>query len=93
MNEQFDYLLSSEVIEHLPNPDEFLQKIKGLFRKEALITTPKRDYYKQPDLYHFKEYSIFEFESLLEKYFKSFQIRASEYHLYGWVRNEDEKDQ
>ena len=93
MNEEFDYLLSSEVIEHLSNPDEFLQKIKALFRKEALITTPKRDYYKQPDLYHFKEYSIFEFESLLEKYFKSFQIQASEYHLYAWVRNEDERHQ
>lgn len=93
MNEQFDYLLASEVIEHLSNPDDFLQKIKGLFRKEALITAPNRDYYKQPDLYHFKEYSIFEFESLLEKYFKSSQVQASEYHLYGWVRNEDEKDQ
>jgi len=86
MSERFDYLLASEVIEHLPNPDEFLQKIKGLFRKEALITTPNRDYYKQPDPYHFREYSIYEFESLLEKYFKSFQVQASEYHLYAWIK-------
>ena len=86
INEQFDYLLASEVIEHLPNPNEFLQKIKGLFRKEALITTPKRNYYKELDPYHFREYSIFEFESLLEKYFKNFQVEASEYHLYAWVK-------
>ena len=86
INEQFDYLLASEVIEHLPNPNEFLQKIKDLFRKEALITTPKRNYYKELDPYHFREYSIFEFESLLEKYFKSVQVQASEYHLYAWVK-------
>lgn len=51
-----------------------------------MITTPKRNYYKGLDPYHFREYSIFEFESLLEKYFKSFQAQASEYHLYAWVK-------
>ncbi len=86
INKQFDYLLASEVIEHLPNPNEFLQKIKDLFRKEALITTPKRNYYKELDPYHFREYSIFEFESLLEKYFKTVQLQANEYHLYAWVK-------
>ena len=86
VKEQFDYLLASEVIEHLSNPDEFLQKIKGLFGRDALITTPKRDYYKKSDPYHFREYSIYEFESLLEKYFKNFQVQASEYHLYAWIK-------
>jgi len=93
INEQFDYLLASEVIEHLSNPDEFLQKIKGIFRKEALVTTPNKDYYKHIDPYHMKEYNIYEFENLLKKYFKIFQVQKSDYHLYGWVRNEDEKDQ
>jgi glycosyltransferase involved in cell wall biosynthesis len=86
VHEQFDYLLASEVIEHLSIPDEFLQKIKGLFRREALITTPKRDYYKEPDPYHFREYSIYEFENLLKKYFKRFQVQVNEYHLYGWIK-------
>jgi len=89
MSEQFDYLLASEVIEHLPNPEEFFEKVKDLFRREALITTPKRDYYREIGSYHFKEYSIFEFENLLEKYFKSVHVQANEYHLYGWVRNEN----
>lgn len=86
MNAGADYLLSSEVIEHLSNPDEFLQKIKNLFKKEALITTPKRDYYRELDQYHFKEYSIFEFKSLLEKHFEIFQVQESKFHLYAWVK-------
>jgi len=88
VDEKFDYLLASEVIEHLPSPDKFLEKIKELFKKEALITTPKRDYYKQPDPYHVWEYSFYEFEGLLEKHFKNVQVQASKYKLYGWVKNE-----
>jgi len=86
VNEQFDYLVASEVIEHLTNLDDFLQKISKLFRKEELITTPNKDYYKKPDPYHVKEYSIFEFESLLGKYFQAFQIQRTEYHLYAWIK-------
>jgi len=86
VNQQFDYVLSSEVIEHLSNPDEFLEKVKSLFRIEALITTPNKDYYGKTDTYHFMEYSIFEFEKLLEKYFKNFQIEASKYNLYAWIK-------
>ena len=86
VNAGADYLLSSEVIEHLSNPDEFLRKIKNLFKKEALIRTPKRDYYRELDQYHFKEYSIFEFKSLLEKHFEIFQVQESKFHLYAWVK-------
>ena len=86
-NEQFDYLLASEIIEHLPNPNDFLQKISKLFRKEALITTPNKDYYKQPDPYHVKEYSIYEFESLLGKHFREFKLQPTKYYLYAWVKN------
>ena len=86
INEQFDYLLASEVIEHLSNPDGFLQKIKGLFRKEALVTTPNKDYYKHIDPYHMKEYNIYEFENLLKKYFRTFQIKHTQYHLYAWIK-------
>jgi len=85
----FDYLVSSEVIEHLQNPDEFLEKISGIFRKEALITTPKRDYYKEICSYHFKEYSIFEFENIIEKYFNNFEVYLSDHHLYAWIINKN----
>jgi len=86
LNAEADYLLSSEVIEHLSNPDEFLQKIKNLFKKEALITTPKKDYYRELDQYHYKEYNLFEFKSLLEKYFEIFQVQESKFHLYAWIK-------
>ena len=86
INEQFDYLLSSEVIEHLSNPDEFLQKIKGLFVKEALITTPNKNYYSDPDRYHLREYCIYEFENLLKKHFLIFHIYSTKYHLYAWIK-------
>ncbi len=82
----FDYVLCSEVIEHLPNPDEFLEKVKSLFRIEALITTPKKDYYRQTGKFHLTEYNIFEFENLLEKHFENFQVEATEYHLYAWIK-------
>jgi len=85
VNEQFHYLLASEVIEHLSCPDAFLRKVKELTTKEALITTPKRNYYKQPDPHHVREYSICEFESLLEKYFETFQIQSNEHHMYAWI--------
>ena len=86
VNEQLDYLLASEVIEHLSDPDDFLRKIDQLFRREALITTPNKNYYKQPNPYHVKECSIYEFESLLEKYFQAFQLQPTEYHLYAWIK-------
>ncbi len=86
VGDPFNYLLASEVIEHLPNPDEFLQKIKCLFRKEALITTPNKNYYKQPDPYHLREYTIYEFESLLEKHFRRFQIQFNKNNLYAWIK-------
>ena len=82
---QFDYLLASEIIEHLPNPIEFLQKIKKLFKRESLITTPNRIYHEKPDPYHFKEYNEKEFLLLLKKHFSKVQIEANGTHLYAWV--------
>ncbi|MBW8003050.1 MAG: glycosyltransferase [Planctomycetes bacterium] len=89
VNEQFDYLLASEIIEHLPDADKFLQKIKGLFKKEAFVTTPNKNYYNRMDPYHTKEYSIYEFELLLEKYFEISQFNSTEHHLYAWIKNKD----
>jgi hypothetical protein len=85
---QYDYVVASEIIEKLPHPDGFLEMFKNLFRIEALITTRKRDYYAQPSVHHFREYSIWEFESLLEKHFRDFRVGISGCHLYGWIKKE-----
>lgn len=85
MNGQFDYLIASEIIEHVATPECFFRKIRNMFKVEALITTPKINYYKKIDPHHVQEYNIYEFESLLEKYFKNFKIDNSENHLYGWI--------
>jgi len=82
---KFDYILASEIIEHLPNPDEFLEKIKNLFTKEAMITTPDRVFHEKPDPYHFIEYNKQEFANLLKKHFSQVQIETNGVHLYAWV--------
>ncbi|MCK4994579.1 MAG: glycosyltransferase [Candidatus Omnitrophica bacterium] len=88
----FDYVLASEIIEHLEEPENFLKKLKRLFKKAAVITTPRRDYYRQIDYYHFREYSKFEFESLLGKFFNKVRIFETEQHLYAIIELEVTND-
>jgi len=82
----FDYLLASEVIEHLPDPDKFLKHIKGLFEKEALITTPNKTVRKTIDPHHFREYTKDELRELLRKHFDTVQIDKRGYNLYAHVK-------
>lgn len=87
--EQCDYILASEIIEHIPDVDGFLQKIAKLFKKEALITTPIKNYYTEPDRYHLREYNYYEFENLLQKYFTVSQIHCPVNYetMYAWVEH------
>ena len=82
---RYDYVLASEIIEHLPNPEEFLQKIKALFTKEALITTPNKIYHEKLEPEHFIEYNEQEFLNLLKKHFSKVQVETNGVHLYAWV--------
>jgi len=84
INTKFDYLLASEVIEHLPNPDKFLKKIKSLFREGALITTPKKK--GKIDIHHYREYTRKEFEELLDEYFDFVDVCVGKQNLYAWVK-------
>jgi len=40
LEEIYDYIVISEVLEHLPNPEQLLSKLKGKFRKKIIITVP-----------------------------------------------------
>jgi len=40
INGNFDYILSSEVIEHMPKPEELITLVKGKFNKHLIISIP-----------------------------------------------------
>jgi methionine biosynthesis protein MetW len=40
LTDTYDYIIVSEVIEHLPKPEELMAKLKGKFRKYLIITIP-----------------------------------------------------
>jgi 2-polyprenyl-3-methyl-5-hydroxy-6-metoxy-1,4-benzoquinol methylase len=41
---KFDYIVCSEVIEHVDNPELFLRKINNMTKKWAIITTPNSEF-------------------------------------------------
>ena len=40
----FDYIIMSDFIEHIPDPEKVLMKLKGHFRKGIIITIPNTGY-------------------------------------------------
>jgi len=42
---QFDYVVTSEVVEHIPHPEEFIQKAWTLAEKSLLVTIPNIAYW------------------------------------------------
>lgn len=73
---KFDLILCTEVVEHVPNPNQFIKLITANLRSKGwlLLTTPNRDnwlthlgYYRQFDseVGHLRRYSVAEISSLL----------------------------
>ena len=67
-------VVSSDVIEHLPNPVPLLETIRDLMRdaRVGIVTTPERDRVRGPDHFgppdnshHVREWNLPEFETLL----------------------------
>lgn len=40
LDETYDYIIFSEVLEHLPKPEEVMQRVKGKFTKYLIVTIP-----------------------------------------------------
>jgi methionine biosynthesis protein MetW len=40
LTQTYDFIIASEVIEHLPRPEELMVKLRGRFRKYLIITLP-----------------------------------------------------
>lgn len=45
LTRKYDYIVLSEVLEHLPNPEQLLINVKGSFTKGLLISIPNIGYY------------------------------------------------
>ena len=43
--QDYDYIILSEVLEHLPNPEEVVIKVRNRFRKALLVSIPNIGYY------------------------------------------------
>ena len=43
--EVYDHIIISEVLEHIPNPEALLSKVKGRFRTSLIISIPNSAYY------------------------------------------------
>jgi 2-polyprenyl-3-methyl-5-hydroxy-6-metoxy-1,4-benzoquinol methylase len=72
----FDFIVSSDVIEHLQYPSKMLLEIKRILTKagQVNISTPIRLTEFPNDKMHVKEFFPDEFKNLLKKYFKSISI-------------------
>lgn len=67
-----DVVVSFETIEHLKNYQSFLKEIKRVLRKDglAIISTPNKETYPPGNIFHIKEFSLEEFETMLQSHFK-----------------------
>jgi len=72
----FDIIISSDVIEHLSEPETFLDEVKRLLKSKgfSVIGTPIKFSEKPLDPMHVYEYFPYEFEELLKKYFSTVEL-------------------
>ncbi len=45
LREVYDYIIVAEVLEHLPNPESLMLKLKGKYLKSLFVTIPNVGYY------------------------------------------------
>jgi 2-polyprenyl-3-methyl-5-hydroxy-6-metoxy-1,4-benzoquinol methylase len=81
-NHKSDAIIALQLIEHLKNPELFLNKASSLLKKDGvcIISTPNsltQSYNENP--YHYKEYNADELSDMLNKYF----TKVTVYGLHG----------
>ena len=81
----FDYVISTELIEHLSEPEKLLTEMKKVWNKtgKVVISTPIKFTDKPLDKNHVTEYFEEEFKNLLKPYFNHFNIKIS--HPVFWM--------
>lgn len=86
----FDIISSFETIEHLKNPDKYLNELKRVVREEGIvfISTPNKEVFREKNPFHFKEFEKQEFISFLKSYFKSVLILEQANGLASCIKGE-----
>jgi len=88
-NDCFDYVVSSDVIEHLEEPDKMLAEIKRVYNGngKVVITTPLRFTEEPLDRMHVQEFFESDFRKLLCKYFNAIKIIKSHPVVFMELQN------
>lgn len=75
----FDYILASEIIEHLSSPKKMLTEIKRVLKPkgQAIITTPVKLFKTPEDPMHVCEYTPSELHQIILKHFTTVKITTS----------------
>ena len=71
-----DVVVSFETIEHVPDHKEFLSEAKRVLKKNGLliISTPNKNVYSPGNPFHAKEFTLKEFKTTLEEFFKNVEV-------------------
>ena len=72
----FDFIVSFETLEHLEKPEQAIHEFKRVLKSDGIliISTPNIENYTKDNLYHKHEFTLSEFQSLLNKNFKNIMI-------------------
>lgn len=86
----FDVIVSFETIEHVPDPEFFLQAVRGVIRDDGLFvcSTPNPDHAgrnSEQNPYHLSEMPFVAFEALFARYFR-IEERYHQSHSTAYLR-------
>jgi len=75
----YDYVLASEIIEHLDQPKKMLIEIKRVLKPKGIviITTPVKLFQKPEDSLHVQEFTVKDINQILRQYFSQIKIITS----------------
>ena len=74
----FDWVISFQVIEHIPNDDLFVKEIHRVLKPggKVILTTPNRRLSLTRNPWHIREYRAAELEKLLHRYFQKLDLQG-----------------